>query len=215
MIAFLGRIEASMQRYVAPSLAGDDTSEFGILSSIRIGQQLKTIEPVWKSMDLMASRTLNIMAKIAHHRGLSFKVRTGSRDTETTLSGDDFNRYDFTTTFERVDPAEDQRQLLIGSSLREKKDISWRTFATKYARTTITDVDSEEEQLIFEQVIQQIVEGGLLIPSVLRGAEPPEAPVEALLGGEGIPGATPVESNAGPGASEALRTAPQQGGGVV
>lgn len=215
MITFLSRIEASMQRYVAPSLAGDDTSDFGILTSIRIGQQLKTIEPVWKNMDLLASRTLNIMAKIAHHRELSFKVRTGSRDTETTLSGDDFNRYDFETTFERVDPAEDQRQLLIGSSLREKGDITWKTFARKYARTAIDNVDQEEEDRIVEKVVDQIVEQGLLIPSVMRGAQPAEEAVEGLLGEGGIPPTTPVEANAGPGASEARRTAPQPPAGVV
>ena len=215
MIVFLARIEASMQRYVAPSLAGDDTSEFGILTSIRIGQQLKTIEPVWKNMDLIASRTLNIMAKIAHHRGLSFKVRTGSRETETTLSGDDFTRYDFETTFERVDPAEDQRQLLMGSALREKGDITWKTFASRFARTVIPNPDQEEEDRMVEKVINQIVEQGLLIPSVLRGAEPAEEAVEGLLGGGGLPGVSPVEATTGPGASEARRTAPQQGGGVI
>lgn len=215
MITFLSRIEASMQRYVAPSLAGDDTSDFGILTSIRIGQQLKTIEPVWKNMDLLASRTLNLMAKIAHHRNLSFKVRSGSRETETTLQGDDFTRYDFTVTFERVDPAEDQRQLLIGSSLLEKGHISQKTFFNKYARTAISDPDQEQEDIIVETVVKQIVEQGLLIPAVLRGAQSAEGAVEGLLGGAGVPGVTPVESNAGPGASEARRTAPQQGGGVV
>lgn len=215
MITFLSRIEASMQRYVAPSLAGDDTSDFGILTSIRIGQQLKTIEPVWKSMDLLASRTLNLMAKIAHHRNLSFKVRSGSRETETTLQGDDFTRYDFTVTFERVDPAEDQRQLLIGSSLLEKGHISQKTFFNKYARTAISDPDQEQEDIIVETVVKQIVEQGLLIPAVLRGAQSAEGAVEGLLGGAGVPGVTPVEANAGPGASEARRTAPQQGGGAV
>ena len=51
--------------------------------------------------------------------------------------------------------------------------------------------------------------------SVLRGAQPPEAGVEALLGGEGVPGATPVEAIAGPGATAAKRQAPQPPGGVV
>ena len=215
MITFLQKIEASMQKYVAPSLAGDDSSEFGILSSIRIGQQLKTIEPIWKNLNLMAGRALNIMARMAHNRDLSFKVRSGSRENQSTLSGDDFDRYDFAVDFERVDPAEDQRQLLIGKSLLDDDRITYQTFARKFARTVIDDPDQEEEDLIVQKVIAQIVEQGLLVPAVMQGAAPPEKAAESLLAGEGVLGNPAVNANAGPAATEAVRQAPRQGGSVV
>jgi hypothetical protein len=214
MITFLQKVEASMAKYVAPSLAGDDNSEFGILSSIRIGQQLKTIEPIWKNLNGLGGRALSLMAKMAHNRDLSFKVRTGSRDTEGTLKGDDFKRYDFAVDFERIDPAEDQRNLLIGQSLLEKAQITYQTFARKFAKTTIDDPDQEEEDLMVEKVINQVVDQGLLVPSVMQGASP-ESAAEDLLGGAGVPAPTGVEQNAGPAATEAVRTAPGMGGGVV
>jgi len=214
MITFLSKIEGSMAKYVAPSLAGDDSSEFGILSSIRIGQQLRTIEPIWKNLNGLGGRALAMMAKMAHNRDLSFKVRTGSRDTESTLSGDDFQRYDFAVDFERVDPAEDQRNLLIGQSLLEKKQITYQTFARKFAKTTIDDPDQEEEDIIVQKVIDQVVDQGLLVPSVMQGSDPQDA-AEGLLAGDGVPQPSPVEQNAGPAATQAVRQAPPQGGGVV
>tara|TARA_R110000823_G_scaffold189968_7_gene321779 strand:- start:14604 stop:16376 length:1773 start_codon:yes stop_codon:yes gene_type:complete len=215
MITFLSKIEGSMAKYVAPSLAGDDSSEFGILSSIRIGQQLKTIEPIWKNLNGMAGRTLNIMARMSHNRDLTFKVRSGSRENESTLSGDDFKRYDFAVDFERVDPAEDQRNLLIGQSLLEKKQVTYLTFARKFAKTTIDDPEQEQEDLIVERIIDQVVDGGHLIPAVLQGTQDPAEAAEGVLAGQGVPSASPVEQNAGPSASAAVRQAPPQGGGVV
>ena len=104
---------------------------------------------------------------------------------------------------------------MIGQSLLEKKQITYNTFAIKFAKTTIDDPDQEEINLFSQKVVDQIIDAGHLVPAVMSGSQDPETAVEGVIGGQGVPAPSGVEQNAGPSASEAVRQAPVQGGGVV
>jgi hypothetical protein len=74
---------------------------------------------------------------------------------------------EFTVTFEAVDPAENDRALLVGESLRRAGDITQRTLWKKYAKHVVEDADEEEMGLLEEKILQQLVASGQLGMAVL------------------------------------------------
>jgi len=219
MITFLDRIEANLRRVSAPVLQGSGGgSEFGILEAMRIGQALKVISPVVRSLNRMASQVLSLMAEMAVELGLEFNIR-GSKQRVITLKGEVFKDRNFLVNFESVDAAENDRRLLIGESLHDKGLISRRTFHEKYAKHIVEDSDEEASWLLSEGVEQQALESGVLLQAALQGIQQPvqqavqagASAVGASAGpaGPGIPGGAAAQQG-----TEALAASPGLAGAL-
>lgn len=168
MISFLEAVMGNITREAAPVLSNPGAgsgSEFGILEAMRIGQALKVISPVVKSMNKLGTQLLNLMSYLAEQQDLTFEVTT-SNDRLVTLSSKDFGTETFQVDFESVDAAENDRRLLIGQSLTSHQLMSRRTFHEQYGRGLIDDPDAEEEQIMVEALVQQALESGLLLQAV-------------------------------------------------
>jgi hypothetical protein len=87
-----------------------------------------------------------------------------------SVSGDDFEHMSFEVTFEAVDPAENDRALMVGEALRRAGDISQRTFWEKYLKHVIADPDQEYINLWEESILQQMLQSGALSQIVMDDA---------------------------------------------
>ncbi len=95
---------------------------------------------------------------------------TGSSEAvEETIkiAGADFDHENFEVSFEAVDPAENDRALLVGESLRRAGDISQRTFWEKYLKHVIADPDQEYVNLWEESILQYLLQSGALAQLVM------------------------------------------------
>ncbi len=168
MIGFLDAVLGNITRESAPVLSNPGQgsgSEFGILEAMRIGQALKVISPVVKSLNKLGGQLLNLMAYLANHQTLTFEVTT-SNDKLAALGPEKFSTETFRVDFESVDAAENDRRLLIGQALHGHKLMSRRTFHEQYGRGIIDDPDSEEEQIMVEALLEQALQSGMLLQAV-------------------------------------------------
>ena len=90
----------------------------------------------------------------------------GPRYFET--SGKDFKNLNFDVTFEVVDPAENDRALMVGLGMRRAGDISRQTFWEKYAKHMIEDGDEEQTRLLEESVLEWMVQTGMIAQAALQ-----------------------------------------------
>ena len=135
-----------------------------------IGQSLKTISPVVSTLDRIGTQTLNMMAALARKMDLR-QVIEGTLEPAAdafTTTGSDFEHQNFDVTFEIVDPAENDRRVMVGQGLRRQGDISRRTFFEKYLKETVEDADEEQTRLLEEAVIQGLVDSGMLMQVALE-----------------------------------------------
>lgn len=221
MAEFLGIIMSNISRQAAPILSnpGQGGSEFGILEAMRIGQALKVISPVIKSLNKMGTQLLNMMARLARHEDLSFTITT-SEDKASTLNGSQFTHFTFAVDFESVDAAENDRRMLVGQGLVGAGLITRRTFHQRFGRNIVDDPEAEEEQMLVEQLTQQAVQSGMLLQAVMRmqqmqqqQAATAETGAQVAAGGSAIEIATEALGNIAPGAasrSEARHTMSEQ-----
>ena len=168
---FLDAIQANISRIAGASLSGgrDAGVRYGVLQAQMIGQALTTIAPILTTLDSIGTQTLNMMALQARSMDLHMSI-TGSSETvedNIKVSGADFDHENFEVTFEAVDPAENDRALLVGESLRRAGDISQRTFWEKYLKHVIEDPDQEYINLWEESILQYLLQSGALAQLVM------------------------------------------------
>ncbi len=192
MYRFLDTIQQNIARVFSSALAGgrDPGVNFGVLQAQMIGQALTTIAPVRATLDSIGAQTLNMMLAIAHKMDLHMAVEGGTEPVEPTMrvSGKDFKHQNFVVTFEAVDPAENDRALLVGQALRRAKDISRRTFWEKYAKHVVEDADEEEIRLLEEEIELMLVVSGAMGQAVLSEDVQEQFAEQAAEAGERVRG---------------------------
>ncbi len=235
MIVFLERIEQAISRQTATVLSdpGSSGSEFGILEALKIGQALKAVQPVIKTLNRMGAQTLGIMARLSKVRNLSFTVKV-SGGNKKTITGDRFKDFDhFKVDFESIDAAENDRRMLIGSNLYTHELITKRTFHKKFGKSIVDDPDEEMQWMIVEGIVKQMMESGMILEIAMQqmregqeeggglsgqvssavGPEQGAFPglqnmMTEAVGGEGVGGATaPIQEG-----GQAMSEAPRAGG---
>lgn len=170
MVNFLSKVQGGMSRQQAAALANpaSSQSQYGILEAMKISQALKLIAPVASTLNKMASSLVNTFARMSHYMELHYDV--SSSDTRVSrLSPEDFIRYTFVVQFERIEAAENDRRLLVGTSLYDKGLISRRTFHREYGKNVVEDPDEEDEQILTERILQQMLESGVFLQAVMQG----------------------------------------------
>jgi hypothetical protein len=171
MYRFLEVIHSNIARVNSAALSGGRESgvRFGVLQAQMIGQALTTIFPILTTLDSMATATLNMMLKEA--KALEFDMAVeGTQekvDGNSLVKHDDFTHANFDVTFEAVDPAENDRALLVGMSLRRNGDLSRRALWKKYAKHVVEDPDEEEINLMEEKVLDELIASGQLGMAVI------------------------------------------------
>jgi hypothetical protein len=168
---FLDAIQANISRIAGASLSGgrDSGVRYGVLQAQMIGQALTTIAPVLATLDSIGTQTLNMMSMQARSMDLHMSI-TGSSETvedNIKVAGSDFSHENFEVAFEAIDPAENDRALLVGESLRRAGDISQRTFWEKYLKHVIEDPDQEYINLWEESILQYLLQSGALAQLVM------------------------------------------------
>jgi hypothetical protein len=120
------------------------------------------------------------------------------------VSGDDFDHMSFEVTFEAVDPAENDRALMVGEALRRAGDISQRTFWEKYLKHVIADPEQEYINLWEEAILDHMLKSGALSQVVMdesmqeqmqqRAQQAQQGAQQAMgqAGGNAGPGGTPT-----------------------
>ena len=237
MIVFLSRIEQAIARQTATVLSdpGGSSSEYGILEALKIGQALKAVQPIIKTLNRMGAQTLGIMAHLAKVRNLSFTVKV-SGGNKKSITGDRFKDFDhFKVDFESIDAAENDRRMLIGSNLFTHGLITKRTFHKKFGKSIVDDPDEEQQWQIVEGIIEQLMASGVILEVAMQqmtaedeapvggglaqqvsGAVGPQQGVfpglqnmmTEAVGGQGMSGATsPIQAG-----GQAMSEAPRAGG---
>lgn len=171
---FLGAIQENISRIASSALSGgrDPGVQYGVLQAQMVGQALTTIAPIRATLDGIASQTVNMMGSMARKMDLHMSVRGTMEVVEEpfSVSGADFDHMSFEVTFEAVDPAENDRALMVGEALRRAGDISQRTFWEKYLKHVIADPDQEYINLWEESILQQMLQSGALSQIVMDDA---------------------------------------------
>ena len=171
---FLNAIQENIARIASSALSGgrDPGVQYGVLQAQMVGQALTTIAPIRATLDGMATQTLNMMATMARKMDLNMSVKGTMEPVEepVSVSGSDFEHMNFQVTFEAVDPAENDRALMVGEALRRAGDISQRTFWEKYLKHVIEDPDQEYINLWEESILQNLLQSGALSQIVMDEA---------------------------------------------
>ena len=166
MYRFLDAIQQNIVRVASPALSGGRESgvQFGVLQAQMIGQALTRIDPVRATLDRIGSQSLNMMASMMRTMDLSMAIEGSSEPVEpvSRVDGSDFTHQNFQVTFETVDPAENDRMLLVGEAMRRAGDISQLTFWKKYAKHVIENPEQEQTNLLVEGIMTFLAQTGQL-----------------------------------------------------
>jgi hypothetical protein len=107
-----------------------------------------------------------------------------------TITSADCIHHTMYVSFEAADPTLNDRMLQTGELLRGRGDISRRTFWRQFAKHVIEDPDSEEAELIAEQLIGQLIASGagleILMGGGAEGIEIPALQEGAERAGESV-----------------------------
>ena len=203
---FLNAIQENIARIASSALSGgrDPGVQYGVLQAQMVGQALTTIAPIRATLDGMATQTLNMMATMARKMDLNMSVKGTMEPVEepVSVSGSDFEHMNFQVTFEAVDPAENDRALMVGEALRRAGDISQRTFWEKYLKHVIEDPDQEYINLWEESILQNLLQSGALAQSVMdeaRQAQLAQQGEQAVQGAQQSVGLPPSDTISGEG----------------
>ena len=183
---FLDTIQGNIARVMSPALSGgrDPGGRYGVLQAQQIGQSLTTIGPALATLDDIGTQTLNMMCMMARTMDLDMVIEGTQEPVEPAqrIKSTDHEHQNFEVTFEAVDPAENDRALLVGEAMRRAGDISRRTFWAKYAKHVVEDPDEEDTNLLEEQVMAMLAQSGMLLEAALS----PEAQNQLGQGLEGL-----------------------------
>ena len=171
---FLDAIQQNIARVASSALAGgrEPGVGYGVLQAQMIGQALTTIAPVLATLDSIGTQTLDMMSGQAKTMDLHMTLFGTTEDAEGafTVAGKDFTHKNFEVTFEAVDPAENDRAIMVGEALRRAGDISQRTFWEKYLKHVVEDPDQEYINLWEESILQYLLQSGALANIVMDEA---------------------------------------------
>lgn len=171
MYRFLSAIQQNITRVAAPALSGgrDPGVQFGVLQAQMIGQALKHIDPARATLDRIGAQTLDMMAGMMRKLDLSMAIEGSAEPVESVfrVTGKDFAHQNFQVTFETVDPAENDRMLLVGEAMRRAGDISQVTFWKVYAKHIIENPEQEQANLLVEQILLSLAQTGQLAQIVM------------------------------------------------
>jgi len=175
MMQFLSVIDAAIDRRVSPTLGGSAEAEFGILQAQLVGQALKVISPIRANLNYMGTRIADMAANLMERFDLSMNVMGTMADgveKEFMMTGDDFKKHAFDVSFEVVDPKENERSMLAGLAVkRDPNSMSRATFWKIFMPGIIDNPETEEEQLMMERVVDQFIDGGFMLKSLLAAVQ--------------------------------------------
>ena len=171
---FLDAIQQNISRLAGAALSGgrDPGVEYGVLQAQMVGQALTTIAPIRATLNGIATQTLNMMGTMVRKMDLNMTIKGTMETIEEPFSvqGNDFDHMSFDVSFEAVDPAENDRALMVGEALRRAGDISQRTFWEKYLKHVIADPEQEYINLWEEAILQHLLQSGALSNVVMDEA---------------------------------------------
>ena len=171
---FLDAIQQNISRLAGAALSGgrDPGVEYGVLQAQMVGQALTTIAPIRATLNGIATQTLNMMGTMVRKMDLNMTIKGTMEAIEEPFSvqGSDFDHMSFDVSFEAVDPAENDRAIMVGEALRRAGDISQRTFWEKYLKHVIADPEQEYINLWEEAILQHLLQSGALSNVVMDEA---------------------------------------------
>ena len=171
---FLDAIQQNISRLAGAALSGgrDPGVEYGVLQAQMVGQALTTIAPIRATLNGIATQTLNMMGTMVRKMDLNMTIKGTMEAIEEPFSvqGSYFDHMSFDVSFEAVDPAENDRAIMVGEALRRAGDISQRTFWEKYLKHVIADPEQEYINLWEEAILQHLLQSGALSNVVMDEA---------------------------------------------
>ena len=197
ILRFLAEIKSSLASLHNQALLGErpEGVDFGIHQAQLTGQALTQIRHIRSTLNLIGGQTLSMMAKMAHTFNITMTVGGTAEKVEKPrlVHGGDFKHFGFEVDFQVIDPAENDRMLLVGENMRRAGDISRRTFHRVYAPHVVEDPDEEEAAIWAERILEQMLMSGAMAQIVLsedsqaevlqRANEGVAAAKEAIQGG--------------------------------
>jgi len=189
MMEFLNSIDESIRRTI-PAALMERQADAGIHQAMLIGQALKIISPVKKALNSMGTEVLNKLSHLMGWFELSQSVQ-GPRqgDGDRMVKGKDFTHHQFEVTFEATDPSEDDRRMLSALAVkREPGLISRATYRERFLKGVIPNGEEEEEKIMAEQVVDQLVQSGMLVQEVMAQMQAQQQQENAQATADGLAG---------------------------
>ncbi len=189
MMEFLNSIDESIRRTI-PAALMERQADAGIHQALLIGQALKIISPVKKALNSMGTEVLNKLSHLMNWFELSQSVQ-GPREGDSTrmVRGKDFTHHQFEVTFEATDPSEDDRRMLSALAVkREPGLISRATYRERFLKGVIPNGEEEEEKIMAEQVVDQLVQSGMLVQEVMAQMQAQQQQDNAQQTADGLAG---------------------------
>lgn len=161
---FLDAIHSNIMRVAGSAIQGgrDPGVQYGVLQAQLVGQSLTNIAAVRSTLDRMGGQALNMMARMMNRLDISMAIEGSMAEEASRVTSDDFKHFNFEVAFEAVDPAENDRMLMVGQALRRAGDLSRFTFHKKYAKHVVEDPDWESVLIAAEQVLEQMIASGMM-----------------------------------------------------
>jgi hypothetical protein len=182
---YLDRIDANIKRVASPALSGQKEQgvQYGVLQAQLTGQQLTYIRPLRAMVNRVGTQSLMMMAALMRRFDFDMLIDgSAEEDKNRTITPDDFKHGTWEVEFETVDPAENDRMLLVGEAIRRAGDLSQRTFWEVYAKHIVKNPDEEEARLGAEKLFNMWVESGQWLQTVIQ--EDGQADQEAAMGAQ-------------------------------
>ena len=154
---FLDAIHSNISRVSSSALSGgrEPGVGYGVLQAQMIGQALTTIAPVLATLDSIGTQTLDMMAGQARIMDLHMTLFGSSEEAEGTfnITGKDFAHQNFDVTFEAVDPAENDRALMVGEALRS----AGRNISSMWLKTPTKNMATSGKRLFYSICCNQVL----------------------------------------------------------
>lgn len=169
LYTFLPMVQAGIRRatFEAPALSGERIPgvDYGVQQALMIGQARQALRPYVEAMNRLATGTAQLWFRyIDKILGEALVVddskRVGSKDID--------GWYEAKVQFEAVDPIEDDRRETRGMALHRARLISLETTLRDYLKRE--DPQGEIAQILAEEVVQQLVQSGMLARSTAETA---------------------------------------------
>jgi hypothetical protein len=169
---FLSQITESIFRRVPPALFQRPSGvDAGVHQALLIGQAKTILRPVELALNSMGSELLNSLAQATAHLDLDVNTSGNTQKYEASrnVNAKDFKNFNFDVKFEAIDQAENDRRLLVGlSAARTPGFISRQSIRENFAKGVIKDNEEEEAQILAEQLLDQALQSGALLPFMLE-----------------------------------------------
>ncbi len=168
---YLDKIEANIKKVSGSAVQGqrEPGVNFGILQAQLTAGQLAFIRPVKSMLNRIGSQSLEMYERLVVLFDIDMLIDGSGEDEKNIfISPEDFGQGTWNVEFETVDPAENDRALLVGEALRRAGDISQRTFWKVYAKHIVVDPDEEEALLGAEKLFNLWLQSGAWLQTVVQ-----------------------------------------------